>query len=250
MAATYAIIEGRIQKAIDAINTRENPNRAEIAREFDVPVQRLRSRLKGHPPASAVRGLHNRALKPDQELALHTYIKRLDELGLSARLNLIESAGNLLLRQDSPWASLGPKWAKRWLDRQSDLHKAKRKPLAAARKNAHDEELLKGHFDAYDEVVKQYGMTEENTWNFDETGYRMGIARSDWIITVDPVRRIYMSDPDNREFCTVIECINGTGKDIPPMLILQGVNLLSSHFNNDIDDEVVFTTSDTGYSND
>ena len=78
----------------------------------------------------------------------------------------------------------------------------------------------------------------------------MGIARSDWIITVDPVRRIYMSDSDNREFCTVIECINGTGKDISPMLILQGVNLLSSHFNNDIDDEVVFTTSDTGYSND
>ncbi len=93
-------------------------------------------------------------------------------------------------------------------------------------------------------------MTKKNTWNFDETGYRMGIARSDWIITVDPVRRIYMSDPDNREFCIAIECISGTGKDIPPMLILQGVNLLSSHFNNDIDDEVVFTTSDTGYSND
>ncbi len=41
MAATYAIIEGRIQKAIDAINTRENSNRAEIAREINVPVQRL-----------------------------------------------------------------------------------------------------------------------------------------------------------------------------------------------------------------
>ncbi len=173
MAATYAIIEDRIQKAITALNTRDNVTRAKVAREFDVPVQRLRSRLKGHSPA--VRGLHNRALKPDQELALHTYIKRLDELGLSARLNLIESAGNLLLRQDYPrWAPplpLGPKWAKRWLNRQSDLHKAKRKPLAAVRKNAHNLELLKGHFDAYDEVVKRYGMTKENTWNFDGTGY-------------------------------------------------------------------------------
>jgi hypothetical protein len=44
--------------------------------------------------------------------------------------------------------------------------------LAAARKNAHNEKLLKDHFDAYDEVVKRYGMTEEDTWNFDETGYR------------------------------------------------------------------------------
>ncbi len=99
-------------------------------------------------------------------------------------------------------------------------------------------------------MIKQYGMTKENTWNFDEIGYRMGIARSDWIITVDSVRRIYMLNSDNREFCTVIECINGTGKDISSMLILQEVNLLSFHFNNDIDDEVIFTTSDTGYSND
>ena len=117
MAATYAIIEDRIQKTIDIINTRENSNRAEIAREFDVPVQRLRFRLKDHSPASAVRELHNRALKPNQELALHTYIKRLDELSLSARLNLIESADNLLLRQNnSRWASsmsLGLKWVKR-----------------------------------------------------------------------------------------------------------------------------------------
>ncbi len=98
MAATYAIIEGRIQKAINVINTRDNPNRNEIAREFNVSMQRLRFRLKDYSFALAVRELHNRALKPDQKLALHTYIKRLNELSLSARLNLIKSANNLLLR--------------------------------------------------------------------------------------------------------------------------------------------------------
>ena len=254
MTATYAIIENRIQKTIDIINTRENSNRAEIAREFDVLVQRLRFRLKDHSSASAVRELHNRALKPNQKLALHTYIKRLNELSLSARLNLIESADNLLLRQNnSRWASsmsLGLKWVKRWLDRQSNLHKVKRKSLTAARKNAHNEKLLKNHFDAYNEMIKRYDMTKKNTWNFDEIGYRMSIARSDWIITADHIRRIYMSNSDNREFCTIIECINGTDKDISPMLILQKVNLLFSHFNNDIDDDVIFTTSNTGYSND
>jgi len=48
MTSTYAIIEDRIQKAIDVINTRENPNRAEIAREFRVSYERLRSRLKNY----------------------------------------------------------------------------------------------------------------------------------------------------------------------------------------------------------
>ncbi len=85
MTSTYAIIEGRIQKAIEAINTRENPNRAEIAREFRVPYERLRSRLRGYQSKTAVRGLHNRALKPDQESALRQYLTKLKELGLPAR---------------------------------------------------------------------------------------------------------------------------------------------------------------------
>ncbi len=70
MTSTYAIIEDRIQKAIDVMNTRENPNRAEIAREFNVPMQRLRFRLRDYQFKTAVRELHNRALKPDQESAL------------------------------------------------------------------------------------------------------------------------------------------------------------------------------------
>ncbi len=59
-----------------------------------------------------------------------------------------------------------------------------------------------------------------------------------------------MSNSDNREFCIIIECINDTDKDISSMLILQKINLLFSHFNNDIDDEMIFTTSNTDYSND
>lgn len=254
MAEQYSSVEQRIQLAIDAMNTRKNTVRAQIAREFDVPLQRLRFRLKGHPPASAIRGLHNRKLNPDQDLALHTYCKNLDDLGLSVRLHMVERAANELLRQDKPrWLhppSVGPDWAKRWLDRQLDLHKAKRKPLAAARKNAHDLDLLEKHFRLFKEVVEQYGITPDDTWNFDETGYRMGIARADWIVTRDPVRRIYMKDPDNREFCTAIESISGGGKDIPPTIILTGINLLIPHFQNDIDDDVLFTTSETGYSND
>jgi len=109
MTSTYIAIEHRIQKAIDALNTRQNPSQTEFAREFNVPLQRLRSRLAKHPPASAVRGLHNRKLKPDQELALHTYIKRLDELDLPVRSNMIQSTANALIRQDYPrWAYTPP----------------------------------------------------------------------------------------------------------------------------------------------
>ena len=150
MASTYIAIENRIKKAINALNTRQNPSQTEIAREFDVPLRRLRSRLADHSPASAVRGLHNRKLKSDQNLALHTCIKRLNELSLPVRLNMFQFTANALVRQNYPqWVypfSLNSQWVKRWLNRQPDLHKAKRKPVAVARKNAHNFELLKAHF--------------------------------------------------------------------------------------------------------
>ena len=79
MAATYAIIESRIQKTIDVINTRENSNRAEIAREFRVSYDRLRSRLRDYQFKTAVRELHNRALKPDQKSALWQYLTTVNQ---------------------------------------------------------------------------------------------------------------------------------------------------------------------------
>ena len=100
MAATYAIIEGRIQKAIDAINTCENPNRAEIAREFRVPYDRLRSRLRGYQFKTAVRELHNKALKSDQKSALRQYLTTVNQLSLSARLHMMQSTANVLRAQD------------------------------------------------------------------------------------------------------------------------------------------------------
>ncbi len=254
MAATYAIIEGRIQKAIDAINTRENPNRAEIAREFRVPYDRLRSRLRGYQSKTAVRELHNRALKPDQESALRQYLTTVNQLGLSARLHMVQSTANVLRAQDfARWNSsplLNVRWVKRWLDRQSDLFKAKRKSLAAERKNAHDSKVLQTHFDEFKEVMIQYDITKNDTWNFDEIDYRMSIARFDWVVTVDSNRRIYFKNSNNRESLTNIECISEEGKNISSMLIMTEVQLLTPHFNNDLDDDVLITISDTGYSND
>ncbi len=96
MTSTYAVIEGRLQKAIDAINTRENLNRAQIAREFNVSYKRLRSKLKNYQFKTAVRELHNRALKPDQESTLRLYLIKMNELSLLARLHMMQLTINAL----------------------------------------------------------------------------------------------------------------------------------------------------------
>ncbi len=47
-----------------------------------------------------------------------------------------------------------------------------------------------------------------------------------------------------------IECISEESKNISSMLIMIEVQLLISHFNNDLDDDVLITIFDTDYSND
>jgi hypothetical protein len=101
MTSTYAIIEGRIQKASEAISTRENSNQAEMAREFRVSYERLQSRLKNYQFKTAVRReLHNRALKPDQKSALQQYLIKTNELNLSVKLHLLQSTTNTLRAQN------------------------------------------------------------------------------------------------------------------------------------------------------
>jgi len=225
MISTYAIIKDHIQKTIEVINTYENSNRVEIACKFHVSYEKLRSRLKSYQFKTAVRELHNKALKSDQKSALQQYLIKLNELDLSARLHMMQSTINTLHAQDfSRWnfsSLLSDEWIKRWLNYQSDLFKAKRKSLAADRKNAYDSKVLQTHFDEFKEIVVKYDIMKNDTWNFDEIGYRMSIARFDWVVTVDSHRRIYFKDSNNRESLMSIECINEESKNISSMLIIK-----------------------------
>ncbi len=91
---------------------------------------------------------------------------------------------------------------------------------------------------------------KNDTWNFDEINYHMSIACFDWIVTVNLHRRIYFKDSNNKESLMSIECISKKNKNISSMLIIIEVHILISHFNNDLNDDVLVTISETDYSND
>ena len=93
---------------------------------------------------------------------MHDYFIQLDITGMLARLHMIEQAANSILRMSADLTTLspqvGPQWSKRWLERQQDLFKVRRKPIAVVRKNAHDPELLMEYFETYEWVVDKFGI--------------------------------------------------------------------------------------------
>ena len=88
-------------------------------------------------------------------------------------------------------------------------------------------------------------------YNFDETGFRIGVGRDQWIVTMDPNRQAYLGSSTNRELVTSCEAISGDGYVLPPMLILPGtLHLEDWTTKTNLDDNVLLAVSDTGYSND
>ena len=63
---------------------------------------------------------------------------------------------------------------------------------------------------------------------------------------MDPTRRAYLKNHENRESLSAVECINGVGQDIPPMLIVSGVNIFAPWLFNDLADDLLVMTSESG----
>ena len=98
MSGSYFEIESRINEALGALSERDRPNISADAREFRVPEQRLRARCKGRLSRQE-RPAANRKLSEDQELTVCQYLDRLDMIGTSARMTMITSCANSILRR-------------------------------------------------------------------------------------------------------------------------------------------------------
>ena len=259
MPENYTDTEAKIEAACQKIFELENPNVAAIAREFEVPVSRLRARLSGRQSRTQ-RPAPNKRLSEDEELAVCLYLKRLDSIGTSARLPMVTGCANAILRRNhqlsspepnTPPPNVGATWTARFLERNPQFYIRKQKTLDLNRKRAHDPDDLLDWFQRYKLLRDEKGIQDSDQYNFDETGFRIGIGKDQWIVTLDPSRQSYLASSSNRELVTSCEAVSGDGDSLPPMLILPGtLHLEDWYTKTDLDDDFLLAVSETGYSND
>jgi hypothetical protein len=74
-------------------------------------------------------------------------------------------------------------------------------------------------------VKAKYGILDEDTYNFDETGFQMGVGGSVKVVTASERRlRPLQVQPGDREWATLIAAINAIGWVIPPFIIFKAKN--------------------------
>ena len=78
----------------------------------------------------------------------------------------------------------------------------------------------------------------------------ISVAAGSLVITLADCKTVYVNDPANRELVTSTECISTGGFHVPPMITFKGAYHLRKYFKNDIDGNILWTRSDSGFTND
>jgi hypothetical protein len=252
-----AAIDQRIEKILDDMPDGLKVNWSQLARDQGVPYHRLLARSKGRGTLQS-RPSGTYKLSDAQDHALYAYIERMYGFGVCVRLPMVVSCANyLLFRAHDPTSSSAPlsppkvdaRWAKRWIQRNPDLFIRRQQTLSLVRAVAHDEAVIRRWFNGLAKLIHHHRIEPRNTWNFDETGFRIGVGKSQWVITFNPWDKLYLPTPDDRTSVTIVECINAINAVLPPMIIIKA-QIMMERFFEDLPDDYLLTTSDTGYVND
>lgn len=228
-------VEDRIQEAIRHLQLNPVVKKKAAAAQFNVPYERLRMRINGRP-ASHTRGGHNKKLTMPEDKALVEYLMLLHGIGKSANLETLILSANRLLWYNGEETNVSRRWAKRWMARHKDFFKTLyAKPFSVKRRDAHIKEDVDEHFKDFVRCRNHWGIQDEDVYNFDESGFQIGVACGDKVIVPKDCEAAYISDPENRELVTVVATINWGGRKIPPMIIFKGAYHLRKHFDNTMD---------------
>lgn len=171
-------------------------------------------------------------------------------MGLVPKRKQIEAAANSILREAYGVTSLrvSEHWIKRFLGRHPEYYRRRRRALDLERMQAHDKSSIELWFRSYHDAIERYGITPQDIWNFDETGFQIGVGKDQFIITREPKKKIFSGANTNRESVPVIEAVNTTGSVISPLIVLSSRQALLRWFDHINDERVAI--SDSGFAND
>jgi hypothetical protein len=102
----------------------------------------------------------------------------------------------LFARGQNPPPPVGKNWVSRWIKNQAELQTKWNKKLHFQRALCEDPVSIGAWFKLVQDTRTTYGIPEEDVYNFDETGFMMGVTSTSKVVTSsDTVGRATTIDP-------------------------------------------------------
>jgi hypothetical protein len=86
-------------------------------------------------------------------------------------------------RTQDPTATLGVNWANKFIKRHPALRTRYNRRITYQRAKQEDQKIIKQWFATVREAIQEHGIYEDDIWNFDETGFVMGLCSTSKVIT-------------------------------------------------------------------
>ena len=243
--------EGRILLAIQAFKNKEISSIREVARRFNIPRSTLQDRLRGHQNRAISRANSSKLTEIEEE-SLEKWILSMDLRGAPPRPSTVREMANLLLekRGTTPVISVGEKWVYNFVKRHPLLSSRFSRRYNYERAKCEDPKVIGEWFDLVQKTILQFGIDPDDVYNFDETGFAMGLISTAKVITrSEYYGRRSLLQPGNREWVTAIECINASGWAHPPCIIFKGKVFIESWFDG-LPEDWRFEVSPNGWTSD
>jgi hypothetical protein len=219
--------EGPLLLAIKAIRDGQYLSAAAAARAFNVPVSTLKHRIKGRQfwDESRPSG-HKFTMLEEKSMA--KWLLSMDSRGAALTHAMLRDMANLLLRSrelipSDPPPKVGKNWTTEFVKRHQTLSTRLSRKYNYERALSEDLRVILPWFKLVEHTIQKYGITSDVIYNFDESGFAMGISSTQKVITSAEYHgRRGVLQPGNREWVTVIECIGANGVALPPYIIFKG----------------------------
>ena len=250
--------EQRLDLAIEAYNKPRPDGRPQFKSiraadsTYNVDHTTLTRRLRGTTKSRKVAQQIYKKLSPAEEKALIRWILDLEERGHPPAPSFVTTMADLLLsKRCGSIKSVGKNWTTKFIKRSPELKTKFYRRYDYARAKCEDPDIIYQWFNLYQNMLGKYGFPPSDIWNFDETGFAMGIHQPKRVVCSANTKKPTSIQAGNREWVTTIEAINADGDAAPPLFIFKGKLLQTSWF-----DEMHFQpgwnieVSDNGWTND
>jgi hypothetical protein len=210
--------------AIDAYKSKKIKSKREASRVFGVPFTTLCARINGRKPRAKMASSNQKMMEFEEE-ALIKHLLDADKRGFAVRPEFLREMAQILLRKrtQDPTAFLGINWASTFIKRHPEVKTRFNRRIAYQRAKQEDPKIIREWFTMVAEAIQEHGIHTDDIWNFDETGFAMGLCTTSKVITsAERIERPRTVIQGNREWVTIVECIGSSGCCIPPLIILKG----------------------------
>ncbi|KAM5529749.1 transposase [Fusarium oxysporum f. sp. phaseoli] len=213
--------EARTLLALQALQNNPELRTRRAAKMYEISEPRLRRRRNGIQ--SRCNSIPNsRKLSDLEEQIIVQFVLDLDSRGFPSRLRFVEEMANSLLA-DRDASPVGKRWAHNFVKRQPELKTRLYRKYDYQRAKCEDPTIIRNWFRLVQNTIAKYGIRSDDIWNFDETGFMMGLIMAGMVITGSEMQgRPKSVQPGNREWITVIQAINAEGQLIAPFIVGAG----------------------------